>query len=344
MRLIVTAMKNEGAFVLEWAAHHLALGFDRILAFTNDCEDGTDAIWDRLAALGLAAHERNPPPWPRGVQKTALMRADSHPLVRAAEWLICLDADEFVNVKRGAGRLDDLFAGAPEADLVALAWRRFGAAGRLGYEDRPVTELYDRAAPEVCPHPFHNYGVKCLWRREGWARLGVHRPLDPVPGRPLRAVNAEGRALPGFAEAGLWLRPGTAGYGAAQINHYALRSAACFLVKAERGLPNSRRTALDLGYWAERNFNQAEDRSIALSAGARLDWLARLTADPELASLHARAAAWRRGRIAALLAAPGPRALFLRLAITESAALPEAAAAALRPLVAAAWDAERAGG
>ncbi len=345
MRLIVTAMKNEGPFILEWAAHHLAIGFDRFLIYTNDCEDGTDAIWERLAALGFAEHERNDDIRPRGVQKTALMRADSHPLRQEAEWLLCLDIDEFVNVKRGEGRLEDLFALSPEADMIALAWRRFGAAGRARWRDEPVTALYRRAAPEACPFPFHNYGIKSLWRADaGWARLGVHRPLEPDPARlaALRVTNAEGAALPGHAEKGLWLRPETAGYGAAQINHYALRSAECFLMKAARGLPNSRRSALDLGYWAERNFNQVEDRSIERSAPLRDEWLARLRADPVLSRLHEDACAWRRERIATLLGEAEPLALWLRLIVTETAALPAEAAAALNSLVAKSWAMGRA--
>ena len=120
MRLIVTAMKNEGAFILEWAAYHLSIGVDRFLVYTNDCEDGSDAIWERLAALGYGAHERNDDIRARGVQKTALMKADDHPLVAEAEWLGCLDVDEFINVKHGAGTLDDLFAALPEADMIML--------------------------------------------------------------------------------------------------------------------------------------------------------------------------------------------------------------------------------
>ena len=110
MRLLVTAMKNEGPFILEWAAYHLSIGVDRFLVYTNDCEDGSDAIWERLAALGYGAHERNDDIRARGVQKTALMKADDHPLVAEAEWLGCLDVDEFINVKHGQGTLDDLFA------------------------------------------------------------------------------------------------------------------------------------------------------------------------------------------------------------------------------------------
>lgn len=345
MRLIVSTMKNEGAFILEWAAHHLAIGFDRFLVYTNDCEDGTDAIWARLAELGYAAHERNDDIRARGVQKTALMRADTHPLRAKAEWITSLDVDEFINVKLGEGRIDDLFTTLPEAEMVMLAWRRFGSARRARYEDRPVTDLFSRAAPEICPYPFHNYGAKSLWRNDaGWARIGVHRPLDPDPARldSLRAVNAEGRALTGYAEKGLWLQPEMAGYAAAQINHYALRSAECFLMKAALGLANSRFTSLDLGYWAERNFNQVEDRTIELSAGLRAEWLARLTADAVLADLHETAVAWRRARIAALLDEAGPLKLWLQLIATETLALDPAAASRLNPLIARSWELERA--
>ncbi len=47
-RAIVTTMKYEGPFILEWLAYHRAIGFDDILVYTNDCDDGTD---DMLAML-----------------------------------------------------------------------------------------------------------------------------------------------------------------------------------------------------------------------------------------------------------------------------------------------------
>ena len=150
MRLIVTAMKNEGPFILEWAAYHLSIGFDQFLVYTNDCEDGTDAIWRRLAEMGFGAHEVNDDIKARGVQKTALMRADDHPLTGQAEWLSCLDCDEFLNIQLGDGALDDLLAATPDADVHLISWRRFGAAGRMGYAEGLVTEQFTRAAPEVC--------------------------------------------------------------------------------------------------------------------------------------------------------------------------------------------------
>jgi len=58
-KLILTTLKNEGAFLLDWVAYNLALGFDHFLIFTNDCSDGTDEMAQRLAELGLATHIPN---------------------------------------------------------------------------------------------------------------------------------------------------------------------------------------------------------------------------------------------------------------------------------------------
>ncbi|MEO0360866.1 MAG: hypothetical protein AAF322_07145, partial [Pseudomonadota bacterium] len=135
--------------------------------------------------------------------------------------------------------------------------------------------------------------------------------------------------------------PETAGYAGAQLNHYALRSAESFLVKCDRGLPNSRATSLDLGYWAERNFNQEEERSIQRRLPATKAKLAELKADPVLARLHDHAVAWHRARIKELLAKPGPLKLFLQAVVVGTAAATPEAAAALNPLVARAWALDR---
>ncbi|MEL6427490.1 MAG: glycosyltransferase family 2 protein, partial [Pseudomonadota bacterium] len=56
--LIVTTMRNEGPYILEWLAHHRAVGFTDFLVFSNDCDDGTDALLDRLHELGQIVHCR----------------------------------------------------------------------------------------------------------------------------------------------------------------------------------------------------------------------------------------------------------------------------------------------
>jgi len=48
----VSMMKDEAPYLLEWFAHHMAVGFTDILVYTNDCSDGTDAMLMRLEELG----------------------------------------------------------------------------------------------------------------------------------------------------------------------------------------------------------------------------------------------------------------------------------------------------
>ncbi|MDA3888128.1 MAG: glycosyltransferase family 2 protein, partial [Allgaiera sp.] len=57
--IIVTPMKNEGPFILEWVAHNLAIGVDEIVIFSNDCTDGSDALLDRLHEMGKLRHVDN---------------------------------------------------------------------------------------------------------------------------------------------------------------------------------------------------------------------------------------------------------------------------------------------
>src|SRR3990167_3196305 len=145
--LAILCVKNEGAFLLEWLAHHRATGFTDVLVFSNDCSDGTDLMLDRLAAMGWLTHVRNDGQHPEGPQWAALKAADKHPLLRAADWVLVLDIDEFVNIHVGALRLPDLLAALPEATAIPLTWRMFGNAGVVRYTDAPVTESFTRAAP-----------------------------------------------------------------------------------------------------------------------------------------------------------------------------------------------------
>ncbi len=63
---VITTMKNEGAFLLEWVAHHKALGFDHLVICTNDCDDPTTRMALRLQEMGLGAascdNALGPPP------------------------------------------------------------------------------------------------------------------------------------------------------------------------------------------------------------------------------------------------------------------------------------------
>ena len=300
---VITTMKNEGAFLLEWVAHHKAIGFDHLLICTNDCADPTRAMVLRLEQLGLARHHATRI-WPApGIQRSALKQARRYDEVKQAAWIWVCDADEFLVVKTGDGSVQALAEGAGGAEVVGVAWRIFGPAGRIAYAEGPVTAQFTQAEADPKGTPrIGTYG-KSLFRGDipMLHRIGIHGPVPkPELGRDYHRVFPGGRP---------WRQMGhkiqiAADYDLAQVNHYALRSLDSFFVKRDRGRVNHATEVMDIDYW--RRFDKAEEPCTAIRRhdGAVAAWLARLMADGELAALHRAAVDWHRARAAELAALP----------------------------------------
>ena len=316
--LAITCVKNEGAYLLEWLAHHRACGFTDFLVFSNDCTDGTDAMLDRLAAMGWLTHVRNDGPHSEGPQWAGLKLADRHPLRLAADWILFCDVDEFVNIHVGDRSVGALLAALPKATAIPLTWRMFGNAGVVDYTDAPVTETFTHAAPATFGWPWRAQLFKTLFRNDGaYAKLGVHRPRSPDPALAGQQCwfDGSGRALPASFNTGrIFSDYSRNNYDLVQLNHYALGSMQGFVVKADRGRANREAGAFDIGYWVERNFSEVQDHSIAglNSAPLRAD----LLADPTLHALHRAAVQWRHDRFATLMKSEPWRAFFGRLLMT----------------------------
>jgi hypothetical protein len=311
----VLCVRNEGAFLLEWLAHHRASGITDFLVFSNDCDDGTDAMLDRLEALGWLTHVRNPGPHGEGPQWAALKRADRHPLVIGADWLLPLDIDEFVNVHVGDRTIPALLSALPQATAITLTWRVFGNGGVVHYEDAPVTETFTLAAPKILHWPWRALLFKTLVKTDGsYGKLGVHRPRAPVAERMAgqRWFGGSGRELPAaFHRGRIFSDAGRDHYALVQLNHYPLGAVESFVLKRDRGRAVHADGGLDVGYWVERNLVDEEDRSILGldSCAMRKD----LHADPVLGPLHLAAAEWRHARFRQLMQEDGWRSFYGQL-------------------------------
>jgi hypothetical protein len=318
--LAITSVKNEAAFLLEWLAHHRAVGFTDFLVFSNDCSDGTAEMLDRLQQLGWLTHQPNPGPWPEGPQWGALKQADRHPLTSAADWIAVLDIDEFVTIKTGDGTLSALISACAPATAIALTWRLFGNCGKVAFEDVPVTQQFTRAASVGMLWPWRAAMFKTLFANDGtYGKLGVHRPRSPDTARLETAlwVDGSGRKLPEiYQRQKLFTPPGSDPYALVQLNHYALGAMESYIVKCDRGRANRAAGAFDMSYWVERNFCTTPDTSIARYVGAAGALRAQAMADGALAALHAQAVAWRKERFAQLMLEEDYRALFGRLLLT----------------------------
>ena len=321
--LAILTVRNEASFLLEWLAHHRACGFTDFLVFSNDCDDGTDLMLDRLQDLGWLSHVRNPGPHKQGPQWAALKAADRHPLKAAADWVLFLDIDEFVNIHTGSRTLPDLLTALPAATAITLTWRMFGNAGVISYRDTPVTETFVRAAPAVLQWPWQAVQFKTLFRNDGsYGKLGVHRPRQPDKARLAAQhwFDGAGRELPvAFHTGRLFSGLGRDNYRLVQLNHYALGAMESYLVKCDRGRANRDAATFDMSYWVERNFCAVEDASILALAGPAGGLRSDLLADPVLGPLHRHGVAWRQARFSALMEDEPWRALFGRLLMTPPA-------------------------
>lgn len=309
--LIITCMRNEAPFILEWVAYHRSIGFTDFLVFTNDCDDGTDSLLEGLAEAGYVQHLENP--WEQmknriNPQKGALRYSEDLPIVAEVDRILISDVDEYVNIHVGDGTLEALFQELdPDTDAIAMQWRLFGNGDVDRYKDRWITEQFTTCAPELCTRPIQAWAVKTLFRTSGpkvagkFTRFGVHRPINPAKGLrdQIKFVNGSGEpVLDNFIDQGWRFGIGNYGYGLVTMNHYSVRSAESFLVKRARGRVNHTERDQDLAYWLRMNFNMEEDSSIQPKlARARAELSAMLVDNPKLGELHAAGVAAHQAKI-----------------------------------------------
>ena len=249
-------------------------------------------------------------PWVPGgelkPQHAALQAAESEPVMMNCGWGICMDVDEFIDIKIGDGTLSALYAAMGDANMISLTWRLFGNSEVHPYEDRFLIEQFTRCAPEIVRKPHQAWGFKTLFRNiEIYKKLGVHRPkgLKPDLWNQVRWLNGSGKPLPKEMYRNGWRSTlETYGYEWVQLNHYAVRSAESFLVKRDRGRVNHVDRDQGLNYGFRMNHNADEDRSIQRMIPAARAEFDRLMADPDIRAAHAFSVKCHRDKIAQLMA------------------------------------------
>jgi len=315
--LAVITVRNEAAFLLEWLAHHRVVGFTDFLVFSNDCDDGTDLMLDRLAEMGHITHVRNTRKDAGGVQWGALKQADKHSAVAQADWILPMDVDEFVNIHVGGRKLADLWAALPDATAIPLTWRLFGNNDVIDFIDEPIQQQFTKAAPIPCYWPWKSAMFKTLYRNDGtYGKLGIHRPRQPNQARlgGVRWFDGAGRELPdGYKKQKIFSNFWQENTSLVQLNHYPLGAKQSYVLKRDRGRAVHGAHRLGMDYWVERNFNAAEDRSILALWPETLAELTALKSDAKLGALHASACEWRKRRFDALMLEEEYRALFGQL-------------------------------
>lgn len=236
-RTLVTAVRNEGPYLVEWIAWHRMIGFDQIVVFDELSQDGSTPLLQALAEAGAIKRVDNADPGAAMDHVTrALNKAVNLPDVQGADWAMVLDVDEFLVIHTGDGSLDALISTMPNAQAISPCWRFFGDGGQTDFVDAPVTLQFTCAASddalEQNPHP----GIKTLFRPKVVSGLRPHRPI-------LRAelqddpdfvwLNGAGdRFDTGLQQKG-WRAPaGQDGRDLCEVHHYMIRSTESFAAQS----------------------------------------------------------------------------------------------------------------
>lgn len=287
---LISCMRNEAPFLLEWVAYHGILGFDRIFVATNNCTDGTDYMLERLQELGHVTHLHNPMHDGMGPQASALREFMASDAIHTLDWVLHIDADEFLNVQAGQGGVADLLELAGEADAMALMWRPFGDNGITRWTGEPILKTF--TATQARPRP-PNAQHKTLFRPGRFGAAIDHMPKAPVS-EDIVLVNSAGvqcqnAALFHPTHARYRLPREQLSWDNACINHYAIRSHDIFLMKNARGDGMGRvheKYFLNSKFYRRQNKNDIQDSSILRHQQALDRRMAELLADPVLAFLH----------------------------------------------------------
>ncbi len=312
--LVVTAMRNEGAFIVEWVAWYRMLGFD-ILVATNNCTDRSPALLDALADAGWLTHVRHHPPKGVPPQKAAYRVLRRQPQVAESDWVLTCDVDEFL-VIHVSDTIQEYLGPPPWDSLgIAFSWRTFGTGGRALYAPGLVHRQFTGVGRAKVAA---NKSFKSMFQRPlDFGRFDAHTPVDfagdwaaPENGW----INGGGDPLPAFADAAAhpirFLETQQINHMAAQMNHYVLRSVEEFDAKRGTLSASSFADRYDDTFFARRDQNDQSDTSALRFAPAFDTVYARAMALPGVARLHHLCCANRIARLCraqGLAAADDPR-------------------------------------
>ncbi|MCB2127379.1 MAG: glycosyltransferase family 2 protein [Rhodobacteraceae bacterium] len=306
---LLTCIRNEGPFLLEFVAHHLTLGFDRIFIAANDCDDGSVRL---LAALQSAAHIdflRHSVASGKVPQAEGYARLRDRFDVDAADWLMMLDVDEFVNVHMGDNSVKALLAAAPaDVDVIALNAMTFGPGGVAQWHPGPVTHQFLHRLPEG--HKA-NGALKTLSRNPGHYGAIHNHSLTRYHGPKARLTVMRGDgSLRGIDAGGpLWrelrhVPRAEIRHALAQYNHYATKTPDAYRLRQLRGRgagpmgePNLRH---DASYFADRASGLIRDTTILRYADRLAATMAAMLADSDIRHWHHHAERVFARRLAAL--------------------------------------------
>lgn len=224
---VLVSMRDEGVYVLQWLAHYLVLGVERVFIYTNDNQDGSEALLRLLAAHGIITLVENRTSGRVPPQRKAFEHAlHLLPELRDYEWVFFIDADEyFVPAAEFCHSVEQVIAAAKKhhahkpPSAICYNWLMFFSGSAYRWTQGLVLERFQHGIPT-------RYVKSLVLLRDTVSMRMVHAPetfseslLVDSSFNPIEVVNCRGPV----------------NFSGGRINHYWGRSFEEFAVKKARG-------------------------------------------------------------------------------------------------------------
>ena len=262
--VMVAIIQNQAPYILEWVAHHLALGFDDFVLCVHGSSDGSTKITRRLSGMGYAAHvkfrvEGDDP------RASAFAQIKDLPELKEADWIFETDVDCFLNSHIGFGSLREMLEPVdPTVRSLSVPGAFFGADGHAPFESgRSITRSVMRGAyrPELAMGCGRNLGDL----------MSLERRVDLSPEQ-------------------------------AQVNVYRSKSLAEFISRnAQQILDDPEKAHIK---WREVDQQETRDETITRYKDMRDRYLSQLLEDERLRGVFEGSLAWHKERAERLLENP----------------------------------------
>lgn len=222
---IVAIAKNEGRYITEWLAYHLALGVNKIIVF---CNDSTDDMVEKLTRLAKGDTRIEWIDWPSMSKPSPQLTAYNEAVKMVkTKWISFIDIDEFIVPTEKDSIISWLETIPDDVASVHINWRGFGSGGVSDSNYDMVTRTFMRCSVKGWGNNRH---FKTVARTQLVTSVLVHDILT-----------SEGRRVTSDFQN---LKPLDVGrsdrnvYSGIQINHYQSKTFPEFEARMRRGNAN----------------------------------------------------------------------------------------------------------
>ena len=189
---ILLRIRNENLFLESFIKHYFAEGVDEIhILDDNSTQPFPEIVKDERVFIYESTYFNS--------HHEKLIDAEltyEHILRDKTEWLMFVDADEFITTRRNSDKTirEELETTFKDADQIKVPWIMFGSHGQDENPQRVLTDIvwrwdHDKKHPhpdevmEVWSHRGCKYDkieVKSIFKTDSFRKLATHCPKDPV--------------------------------------------------------------------------------------------------------------------------------------------------------------------